>query len=393
MFKGEKLQELRILNGMSREELAEKIGVSEQAIWQFETNKIKPKLSPTIISLAMLYKVDIDFFESSPMASSVERGSISFRGMDLSSKKSIKTQMTYADFVHKLIGLLDNYLTSPAKAIYSLVEEVDHLMEKQIKRKELIERTAQIARDLLGISSNNDDLLYRLEVSGINVLSRFVTKENVGEAYSFWNVDDVPYLVLAVGKTFVNRNFDLAHELGHLLLHRAVDFEVLDSSERYDKEQEADEFALSFLLPEDEFMKVFDSLVGDRVSQPDRYILLKQHFNVSIKALEYKAFRLRYLTPAQNNYFFRQMHKKNYNKLEPLDRDIPVFKAGKILSMIDIVLNNNLMNIQELTRLMHISKELLARVLNVELTYFDGYKHLAKDSGKVISISNPAKTN
>ena len=387
MFKGEKLEEIRLLNGMSREELAKKIGVSEQAIWQFETNKIKPKLSPTIISLAMLYKVDIDFFESSPMASSVVRGNISFKGMDLSSKKSIKTQMIYADFVHNLISLLDNYLTSPTKTIYSLIEEVDHLMEKGINRKELIERTAQIARELIGVHGNNDDLLYKLEMSGINVLSRFGTKENIRESYSFWNIDDVPYLVLAVGKTFVNRNFDLAYELGHLLLHRAVDFEVLDNSERFDKEQEASEFAINFLLPEAEFIKAFESLVGSRVSQPDQYISLKQHFNVSIKILEFKAFRLGYLTPAQNNYFFRQMHKKNYKKLEPLDRDIPVYKAGKILSMIDVVLNSNSMNIQDLARLMHVSKELLACILNVELTFFDGYKRLVRDDGKVISIS------
>ena len=109
---------------------------------------------------------------------------------------------------------------------------------------------------------------------------------------------------------YARRNFDLAHELGHLLLHRAVDFELLDINEHDLKEQEANEFASSLLLPENEFKKTFEKLVGTKVSQPDRYIPLKQYFNVSIQALEYKAFKLGYLTPAQNSYFYRQIHKK-----------------------------------------------------------------------------------
>ena len=58
MFKGEKLQELRLLYGMSRAELAEKLDVTEQAVWQFETNKVNPKLSPTVLTLAKLFKVN-----------------------------------------------------------------------------------------------------------------------------------------------------------------------------------------------------------------------------------------------------------------------------------------------------------------------------------------------
>ncbi|RIX73429.1 helix-turn-helix transcriptional regulator, partial [Staphylococcus aureus] len=36
MFKGESLKYIRTLHGMSRKELAQKINVTEQMIWQYE---------------------------------------------------------------------------------------------------------------------------------------------------------------------------------------------------------------------------------------------------------------------------------------------------------------------------------------------------------------------
>ena len=55
------------------------------------------------------------------------------------------------------------------------------------------------------------------------------------------------------------------------------------------------------------------------MSQPDNYIELKQYFNVSIQALEYRAYKLGYLSVSQNSYFFRQIYQKGYKKIEPLD--------------------------------------------------------------------------
>ncbi|CYL27116.1 transcriptional regulator [Streptococcus pneumoniae] len=56
-------------------------------------------------------------------------------------------------------------------------------------------------------------------------------------------------------------------------------------------EQEANYFASCFLLPKEEFLVKFEERVGKRVSNPDSYILLKSDLNVSIQALEYRAFK------------------------------------------------------------------------------------------------------
>lgn len=51
-------------------------------------------------------------------------------------------------------------------------------------------------------------------------------------------------------------------------------------------------------------------MVGTKVSNPDSYIRMKKQYNVSIQALEYRAYKLKLLTPAQNSYFYRLITKK-----------------------------------------------------------------------------------
>ena len=44
MFVGEKLTDIRLLHGYSRNELAKLVDVSEQSIWQYENNYNGPRL-------------------------------------------------------------------------------------------------------------------------------------------------------------------------------------------------------------------------------------------------------------------------------------------------------------------------------------------------------------
>ena len=55
----EKLYELRRASGMSQEELAEKLGVSRQAVSKWESGATQPELSK-LIELSKLYSVSVD---------------------------------------------------------------------------------------------------------------------------------------------------------------------------------------------------------------------------------------------------------------------------------------------------------------------------------------------
>ena len=387
MFNGEKLTELRLLCGFSRAELAEKLDVTEQAIWQFETNKIPPKINPTQFKLARLFNVDLSYFEEETEKVVVNTSRIAFRNADINSKKSIKIQAAYLNKVHNFIQYIESFLIAPEWHFYDLEKELEQELLDQVD----VEKVAAIARKKLAISNDNSDMLYRFEFSGINILERLINGE--ADAYSLWTNDNTPYIILGKGKTAVRRNFDLAHELGHLLLHKDVDFDELDKYDYQKKEQEANQFASFFLLPRETFEQDFRMLVRNRLSNPDSYLTLKEKYNVSIQALEMRAYRLNLLSTSENSYFYRLLNSKykDYKVTEPLDRQIPLKRPTKIRSILDTLFSSRLINLQDLLRSKNIQVGYLSYLLEIDLDFFEKYQTDINDFSGVIKLDNYRK--
>ncbi|WP_439333717.1 ImmA/IrrE family metallo-endopeptidase [Staphylococcus warneri] len=94
--------------------------------------------------------------------------------------------------------------------------------------------------------------------------------DNDVDAYSFWSNINIPFIILGSNKgVAVRRNFDIAHELGHLILHRNIQFDMLSNEEYKDLENEADIFASELLLPEEKFTK--DFMMLNKKSNPDYF--------------------------------------------------------------------------------------------------------------------------
>ena len=90
MFFGEKLQSVRELNGLSRKELADKLGLSEQAIWQYENQYTVPKFEVTN-ELKKIFNVKSQFFYTAPFTTNVSTvDSIAYRADDRDARKKDK---------------------------------------------------------------------------------------------------------------------------------------------------------------------------------------------------------------------------------------------------------------------------------------------------------------
>ena len=383
-FNGNKLKELRLLKGWSRFELANLLGISEQAVWQFEIKNLKPDSSTTMLELLKIFDVSITYFEKADTLDVVNVGSIAFRNGDSSSKKSIQIQRAYINKVHSIFKYLEGYLIPPQSKFLEIQKNVSHYQEIGMSLEEI----ANFTKSKLGVSTDNHDLLFKIECSGINVLSKIIDIDKNADAYSLWTTDNVPYIVLGKGKSAVRRNFDLAHELAHLLLHSHIDFEVLGSKELRQKEQEADRFASFFLLPYKIFKEKFYKQVAPKVSNPKSYISLKNDFNVSIQALEYRAYKLGYLTLEQNNYFYRMISRNGYKKQEPLDDILPIKSPGKISSILDMILKNKQISVRELVQSQGVTIKFLVEHLDLDKSFFNFYVNKEEDYGQVIELKN-----
>lgn len=105
----------------------------------------------------------------------------------------------------------------------------------------------------------------------------------------------------------------LAHELGHLVMHRYP-------SE--DMEREANAFAAAFLMPANDIRPVF---TGKKVDLR-LFATLKPEWRVSMQSLLYRAATLGFVNDNQARYLWQQFNMKKLKFREPPELDFPAEK-------------------------------------------------------------------
>lgn len=385
MFFGEKLQSVRELNGLSRKELADKLNVSEQAIWQYENQYTVPKFE-IVNELKKIFNVKAQFFYSKPFITNISRvEGIAYRAEDRDARKKTKMETSFIDFISYFLNKFESRLNLPNTNIAQLRDESIKLYNKSTNSNNYVQQLeviAKNAREKLGVMTNSD-LLYRLELSGIYILEK-----NMGssiDAYSTWTSQEKPFIILGnKKKSAVRRNFDLAHELGHLLLHYKMDMDSLTKDEHKKIEKEANDFASFFLLPKEQFLEDFSTIT--KKSNPDSYIDLKMKYMVSIGAIEYRAYKLGLLTFEENRYFYAKLNQKNYKKNEPFDEDIAVIRPGKIRSLLDLIFKNHLFSLNDILNDYYVNRSFLESLLGLEIGFLD--KYLEESTIEYFNTSN-----
>lgn len=385
MFFGEKLQSVRELNSLSRKELADKLNVSEQAIWQYENQYTVPKFE-IANELKKIFNVKAQFFYSEPFITNISKvESIAYRTEDRDARKKTKMETSFIDFTSYFLNKFESKLNLPNTNIAQLRDESIKLYNQRADSDNQVlhlEMIAENARKKLDVVTNSD-LLYRLELSGIYILEK-----NMGssiDAYSTWTNQEKPFIILGnKKKSAVRRNFDLAHELGHLLLHYKMDMDSLTKDEHKKIEKEANDFASFFLLPKEQFLEDFSTIL--KKSNPDSYIDLKMKYMVSIGALEYRAYKLGLLTFEENRYFYAKLNQKNYKKNEPFDEDIAVIRPGKIRSLLDLIFRNNLFSLNSILNDYYLNRSFLESLLGLENGFLE--KYLEESTIEYFNTSN-----
>lgn len=372
MFYGEKMKEIRELNGLSRKELADKLEITEQAVWQYENEKFLPRIE-ILNKLREFFAVETRYFFTPSYLNNaiVSEEKIAYRADDRESRKKTKLELSYLNFIDYYIRYFEKNIMLPNNTIKNIRNKCLEYIHKAspADRIAAIQQIAIYARKKLRIS-NNRDLMYILENSGIYVLEK-----NLGatiDAYSTCTEDGRLYIILGtMRKSAVRRNFDLAHELGHLLLHDDIDMELLSPQEFKAIEKEADLFASAFLLPEKEFIADFADI--RRKSNPDAYLELKRKYMVSIASLEMRAYHLDLINYQENRYFWAQLYKKGYRKYEPLDDEIVPIKPAKIRSLVRFTLDNKVIHLDQVLQEFLVLPSFFEKLFNLDHNFFQSY--------------------
>jgi Zn-dependent peptidase ImmA (M78 family)/transcriptional regulator with XRE-family HTH domain len=299
----ERIREAREAPGYTVERFADELGVSRQSVGQYESGKIVPS-AEVMSKIIALTEQPPSFFTVKRARSSDGFGTPFWRGLKRMNRPDRARISRRLEWAWDIVAYLERFIDLPA--INLPVLEWDW----QVDAEDALERIAGVVRDHWALGRGPIfHLSAILEANGVILIKEPVYCEDM-DAVSRWQ-SGRPFILCSADRDELPRfNFDLAHELGHLLLHNGVEV-TSDNLTRI--ERQANYFAGCFLLPRETFAR-------EVISTSVHYFLkLKERWRVSVAAMIYRCKELGILNPNQVSYMFRQLTAKGMRKREPLD--------------------------------------------------------------------------
>jgi Zn-dependent peptidase ImmA (M78 family)/plasmid maintenance system antidote protein VapI len=140
-----------------------------------------------------------------------------------------------------------------------------------------------------------------IESAGVIVIEEHLGTKRI-DGLSQW-ASEYPVILLNADLPNDRKRWTLAHELGHVVLHS----NYFDS----DVERQADAFAAEFLMPR----HVIEPDLRDLT--PSRLVALKKQWGTSMAAIFEHAFRLGKATGVDRQKFYRSMNARGWRRNEP----------------------------------------------------------------------------
>ncbi|MBP2100657.1 XRE family transcriptional regulator [Enterococcus rivorum] len=311
-FNGERLKEARYFKGISITDLADKLEVSKQMVSKYETNKANPT-AENLFKIVRILDFPTEFYFNDDKFSEVSNGTF-YRSRFTSTQKqkapseSIKRVVTiYRDF-------LEQYVNFPNLA-KPVIPNLDELVENK-----KFETLSKILRDYWGLDRRPiESMMVLLEEKGfVNaLLPKEMEKVDAFGSHEFINDNNYYVIISKADSSFYRQQFSLAHELAHWIMHTdEIDPQALDPIEYRKKESEANDFASSFLLPKEEFLKDIDNIGTVTLA---KLLVLKEKWNVALSAMLMRASKLNAITEIEHQKLQKQISYKGWRKREPLD--------------------------------------------------------------------------
>ena len=309
----ERIREAREAMGLQQEAFAELLGVTKQAVARYESGLSVP--SGDVMAKVIAHTAQPPAFFVTPRQRSANGISPFWRGlkrMELHHRKRVTRRLEWAC---DITAYLETFIELPQVSLPSVNFDPDS------DDVDLIEHAADKVRELWGLGRGPlRDLSVVMELHGL-VLVREVVGCNDMDAVSCWQ-HGRPYVLFSADVASGPRNaFNLAHELGHVVLHSAVEV-TADNLPRVEKQ--AHRFASALLLPQESFSR---EVLGTSLNH---FLFLKEKWGVAISAMAYRCKDLSILSENQFSYLMRQMNVFKIRTQEPLDEKFQV-RAPSIL--------------------------------------------------------------
>jgi Zn-dependent peptidase ImmA (M78 family)/DNA-binding XRE family transcriptional regulator len=313
-YNKERIRQARELTGLTQQDLADRVKVKQATIAKIERGWSAP--SADLMGLiARETKLPISFFTQDSGVDFGE-GTLLFRAKASMTRKQELEAKRHAE-------ILLEFAQGMAAKLHT-----DHQGLQAVSGEPPVE-AALTARKQLGLddASPIPHLIRAIEKVGGYVLALPPLADR--DAFATWAGSDqgIPVIAISAAAPADRLRFSVAHELGHLLLHK------LQYAPTSDREKEADEFAAEFTMPAKGIRQDFAAapITLEQLGE------LKTQWGISIAALARRAFQLGFITERRYRYLFQQLNSRGWRMQEPPQYDIPKEKPRSLRKMAEVL--------------------------------------------------------
>lgn len=312
MSHGERIRQARELLGLTQTELAEMIGVTQPVITQLEGGQYAGENLTAAIAFRTGFPPS---FFADPYIEDFPLGSLQFRGHARLLRRERQQAHRYAQLLFELFKRVSVGTRSISVRLPAL--NGSHV------------EAALATRSTMGISPDTPirHLVNSAEQIGVVILGLPVTLDG-REAFSAWS-GETPIIALSAGRPGDRLRLTVAHELGHLVMHRSM------RGNMRDMEKEAYQFGAELLMPQ---VAMFRELVPPVTLST--IAALKVRWKVSIQALVRRARDLRIISERQYYYLSEQIGRKGWRTKEPENLAVPIEKPRALRQIAEMRYGN-----------------------------------------------------
>lgn len=341
-FISARLRTARTFRDLTLHELAEQVGAALATLSYVENGKQKPK-NDLVEAFGNVLGFEPEFFFAADL-DEFTADECSFRRRATTPERVKKRVLAHGTLFGEVVECLYQKLELPAFDVPEIVAP----------RLADIDATAERCRVIWGLALDAPlaSIGRLLEHHGV-VLTQFAGDSEKIDAFSRYG--RVSVVVLNTAKQSSSRSmFDIAHELGHLVMHR----QGVGSRER---ELAADRFASAFLMPRMGFGRDFRAM--PHVDWPHLFEL-KRHWHVSAAAIIRRAWDLGLIDAATYRRLNVTRSAKGYRRGEPFE---PKAETPELVRLAFASLNDSGESPFAIAKQLHWKPETLAAVTGIEV--------------------------
>jgi len=313
-----RVRSLRERMGWSQSELARRAGIGVSTLSDIESGRSAPRLE-TVVALANALGVPLETF----LRATENPLEVYLRAIETPQNlralqqwlERCRRYLQIEVLAGKQASCAPIYALRPTLSLKDELEQIESIAQQERGRLQL---GMEPIADLVGV----------VEEAGLRVVGADLPEDDIDGAFLIVPECDASVALINRSKPALRQRFTLAHEYGHLLLHRhkglIVDQAVFQTTSP--EERQANAFAAAWLMPKALIERLYDEYGFPK--QRNRlplygWLLMRRRMQVSVHALAWRLYHLGYISESERDWALHE-GAQTLAEMERLFFDEPV---------------------------------------------------------------------